>query len=315
MRALILGAAGFVGQYLYRHIADDLGWDVTVTKLENERLGFDADTRDLDILEKDAVLALVKDVMPDVIFHLAAQSSVALSWKRPDLTVDVNVKGSLNVLEALREYAQGVRIVLIGSGEEYGFVREDEVPVNEENPLRPGNLYALTKAAQTMAGQIYARAYGLDIVMVRAFNHIGPGQAPIFVVSDFCRQIAQMEAGRREATLRVGNLGAKRDFTDVRDVVRAYGLLAQKGVSGTIYNVGSGQAYGIDEVLAIALKKSLVPICVEVDPDRLRPSDVPILLADISKLRRDTGWEPEIPLDRSIDDTLAHWRRQIGLES
>jgi GDP-4-dehydro-6-deoxy-D-mannose reductase len=315
MKALIVGAGGFVGPHLCRHLRDDLGWCVWATKLPHERACADADAViDLDVTNADAVGEALGRARADVIFHLAAQSSVALSWENPGLTVDVNIKGTLNLLEALRAQANKTRAVLIGSGEEYGFVAPHEVPVGEQTPLRPGNPYALTKAAQTMAGQVYARAYGVDAVMVRAFNHIGPLQAPQFVVSDFCRQVAEMETGRRAPVLRVGNLTAERDFTDVRDVVRAYALLAARGAGGEVYNVGTGTAHSIQTVLDLILAQSAVAVRVEVDAARFRPADVPVLAADITKLRRDTGFAPAIPLSQSVADTLGYWREQIGRE-
>ena len=315
MKALIIGAAGFVGGHLYRHLKQELGWDVAVTKLPQERIGFaEKDVHDLDILADGAIEALLLRLRSDVIFHLAAQSSVALSWQNPDLTVDINIKGALHLLEALRKADKPVRTLLIGSGEEYGYVKENEVPVSEDNPLRPGNLYAMTKIAQAMTGQIYCRAYNLDIVMVRAFNHIGPGQAPLFVVSDFCKQVAEMELQKREPVMRVGNLMAQRDFTDVRDVVRAYGKLAQSGKSGEVYNVGSGKAHSIEQVLQTILNKSRVAVTVEQDPLKMRPSDVPILQADVAKLQADTDWKPVLSLEQSIEDTLAYWRRALEQE-
>ncbi len=315
MKALILGAAGFVGGHLYRHLSDDLGWDVAVTKLPQEKIGFaEKNVYDLDILATGAIEALLSEVCPEVIFHLAAQSSVALSWQKPDLTVDINIKGALHLLEALRVQKTPVRTLLIGSGEEYGYVQPNEVPVREDNPLRPGNLYAMTKIAQAMTGQIYCRAYNIDVVMVRAFNHIGPGQAPIFVVSDFCKQVAEMEFGKREPVMRVGNLLAQRDFTDVRDVVRAYGKLAQSGHKGEVYNVGSGMVYSIEQVLQTILKKSRVEVRVEQDPQKMRPSDVPILQADVTKLQKDTDWKSVLSLEQSVEDTLAYWRQTLEQE-
>lgn len=311
MRALIIGGAGFVGNHLIRHLRDDKKWDVAVTKMANERIDQqDISIYDLNILERDSVVILLKEVRPDVIFHLAAQSSVALSWKNPDLTVDVNIKGSIHVLDAVRELDYSPRILLIGSGEEYGYVRQNEIPIKEENPLRPGNLYAATKICQNMIGSIYARAYGMDIMMVRAFNHVGPNQAPLFVVADFCKQVADIEKGIQEPVIRVGNLCAKRDFTDVRDVVIAYGMLVEKGKAGETYNIGSGNALSIEEILNMILLHTKCEIVVEIDKERLRPADVPVIQADTDKIKRDTGWEPKITLNRTIQDTLEYWRKQ-----
>ena len=242
-RALIIGAAGFVGGYLAKHLKTAYGMEVSVTKLPHETLEIEgADVFDLDILKKEEIVSLLFKIRPDYIFHLAAQSSVGLSWKKPGLTVDINIKGSINVMDAVRELYYKPKILLIGSGEEYGHIREGETPITEGNMVRPGNIYAATKVCQNMIGNIYAKAYDMDIMMVRAFNHIGPTQAPMFVVADFCRQVAEIEKGLREPVMYVGNLSAERDFTDVRDVVRAYALLVQKGKAGETYNVGSGHA-------------------------------------------------------------------------
>lgn len=312
LKALVIGAAGFVGHYLLERLALD-GWKLCATKMPGEVLESGvAQVVDLDILDPGAVEQLLKEVQPDAIFHLAAQSSVAVSWKRPELTVDVNVKGTVHVLEAVRSVGLSPRILLVGSGEEYGHVKAEEVPIGEDTVLRPGNLYAATKAAQNMIGAIYAQAYHMPIMMVRAFNHVGPNQSPQFVVADFCKQVAEIEAGKREPVLRVGNLSAKRDFSDVRDVVRAYSLLIHKGVGGETYNVGSGKAVAIQQLLDMILSMASVPVRVEVDPSKLRPVDVPVIEADTSKIRECTGWMPQISLDDTIRETLDYWRRNIG---
>lgn len=313
MKSLIIGGAGFVGAYLMRHLRDDLKQDVYVTKMQNEQITETGVTvLDLNILEKDNIVALLNGVQPDYIFHLAAQSSVGVSWKNPGLTVDVNVKGAVNVLDAIHEAAVNARILLIGSGEEYGHVRKGEIPITEENTPRPGNIYAATKACQNMLGCIYAEAYDMDVMMVRAFNHIGPNQAPLFVVADFCKQVAEIEAGKREPVIKVGNLSAKRDFTDVRDVVRAYGLLVQKGVRGETYNIGSGHAIAIEDILQMILRNSSKEIEIKVDEAKLRPVDVPIIEADISKVQRCTEWQPEIDIEKTIRETLDYWRNYFN---
>lgn len=309
MKALIIGAAGFVGGYLADHLRNECGWSVCVTKMPQETCEIEGvEVYDLDILEKNAIEELFEIIAPDYIFHLAAQSSVAVSWKRPELTVDVNVKGCVNVLEAARELAKKPRILLVGSSEEYGPSLEEENPVTESQPLRPGNIYAATKACQGMLGSIYARAYQMDVMMVRAFNHIGPKQAPLFVVSDFCKQVAEIEKGIKEPVMYVGNLSAKRDFTDVRDIVRAYSALIQKGSAGETYNVGSGQAIAIQELLDEILRLSTKEIKVEIDPQKLRPVDVPIVEADVSKLVAETGWKRKYKLESALEDILGYWR-------
>ena len=311
-RALIIGAAGFVGSYLIDHIQKHCVWSIVVTKMPQETMACPGvDICDLDILAPEAIEWLLEEQRPDYIFHLAAQSSVAVSWKNPGLTVDVNVKGSLNVLDAVRKLDYKPRVLLIGSGEEYGHVRENEVPVREDNVLRPGNIYAATKACQNMVGAIYAQAYGMDVMMVRAFNHVGPNQSPIFVVADFCKQTAEIEAGLKEPVIKVGNLSARRDFSDVRDVVRAYVELMEKGKAGETYNVGSGNAVEIRKILDMILSRSKKEIRVEVEPSRMRPVDVPVIEADISKLKACTGWEQKITLEETIQDTLEYWRQKL----
>ncbi|WP_178550808.1 GDP-mannose 4,6-dehydratase [Frisingicoccus sp.] len=310
MKALIIGAAGFVGSYLIQHLSDTYDWEIHATKLSSET--FDAsDIRihDLDIMNTVEIEILLKKLRPDYIFHLAAQSSVALSWKNPALTVDINIKGTLNILDTIRNIpGYSPKILLIGSGEEYGYILPDETPINEQVIPRPGNIYAATKACQNMLGSIYSRAYGLHLIMVRAFNHIGPNQAPIFVVSDFCKQVAEIEAGIKPSVMRVGNLQAKRDFTDVRDVVRAYGLLIQKGQAGETYNIGSGHAIAIQELLDKILSLSEKNISVELDTARLRPADIPVIEADIQKIQQLTAWKPEISLNQTLLETLNYWR-------
>ena len=310
MKALIIGAAGFVGKYLLAHLSETYPWQLYATKLPQEDIQFDhATILDLNILEKEDILHTLKEIQPDYIFHLAAQSSVALSWKKPALTVDINIKGCLNLLDAIREADLSPKILLIGSGEEYGHISSENIPVSEGTLPRPGNIYAATKVCQNMIGSIYAQAYHMDVMLVRAFNHIGPGQASLFVVSDFCRQVAEIEKGLREPVIKVGNLAAKRDFTDVRDVVRAYVDLIQKGEPGETYNVGSGNAREIRAILDLIISMSEAAIQVEIDPNKLRPVDVPIIEADITKINQLTGWKPEIPLEQTIQETLDFWRK------
>lgn len=314
MKSLIIGGAGFVGAYLVRHLKNDLGQDVVVTKMPREQVKVDGvdmngiQVCDLDILQKESIVALFREIRPDYIYHLAAQSSVAVSWENPALTVDVNVKGGVNILEALRELEDKPRVLFIGSGEEYGHILPGETPIKEGNVPRPGNIYAATKVCQNMLAKIYADAYGLDVMMVRAFNHIGPNQLPLFVVADFCKQVAEIEAGNREPVIKVGNLSARRDFTDVRDVVRAYALLMESGRAGETYNIGSGHAIAIEDLLRCILDNSSVDIRVEVDSEKLRPVDVPIIEADTTKIYKETGWKPEIPLEQTIRETLDFWR-------
>ncbi len=312
-KALVIGAAGFVGGYLLDCLKDEFGMEVYGTKIVSQTYAREgAKIFDLDILDKGAILELFNQVQPDYVFHLAAQSSVSVSWKNPQLTVDVNIKGSLNALEALREYGKNPRTILIGSGEEYGVSGADKGAIGEETLPKPVNIYAATKACQNMLGAIYAKAYGLDVLSVRAFNHIGPGQADTFVVSDFCKQVAEIEAGKKEPVIYVGNLEALRDFTDVRDVVRAYALLSQSGRAGQTYNVGSGSAVKIKTLLDKILSRSTVKIEARVDQSKMRPVDTPKIEADISKIKTEIGWQPKLSVDDTIADVLDWWRKRVG---
>lgn len=311
MKALIIGGAGFVGGYLIRELKA-AGQEVFATCLENETIAESCIVRTLDILDRNALPPLIEEIQPDVIYHLAAQSSVAVSWKKPQLTADINVIGTINVLEAVKNSGKkDIRLLLIGSGEEYGFIRPDACPLSEDEPLNPGNIYAATKACQGMLGEIYARAYNMDIVMARAFNHSGPQQLPAFVISDFCRQIAVIEKSDAPAVISVGNLSARRDFTDVRDVVRAYRLLGEKGISSRTYNVGRGKAVEIQYILDTALGFSSADIEVKQDPARMRASDIPVIEPDVSRIYEDTGWKAEISMEKTIEDTLNYWRNAL----
>jgi GDP-4-dehydro-6-deoxy-D-mannose reductase len=309
MKALIIGGGGFVGPYLVRELVQNQGMEVDVTKTEKEEVNLpNVTVHNLDILDIAQIAELLNRLKPDYIFHLAAQSSVAYSWKNPGLTIDVNIKGCANLLDAVKDLDYKPRVLLIGSGEEYGHIKDGECPIVEDNVLRPGNIYAATKSCQNMLGRIYALGYGLDIMMVRAFNHIGPNQTPTFVVADFCKQVADIEKGLAEPIIYVGNLSAKRDFTDVRDVVRAYGLLVQGGVSGETYNVGTGHAIAIQEILDMIVGMSSAKISVRVDENKLRPVDVPIIEPDITKIKNTVGWTPRIKLETTLQETLNYWR-------
>lgn len=311
MKVLVIGAGGFVGHYLIEEIAKS-DVDIVATKLSFEKLKSDRATiTDLDITDSEAVFSVFEEVRPDLVYHLAAQSSAALSWKKPQLTFNVNVIGVLNILEAIRALSLKTRLLLIGSGEEYGYVSPEDIPIKETTKVNPANIYAVSKLTQNMLGNLYVKAYDMDIISVRAFNHIGPMQADIFVASDFSKQVAMIEKGLKEPVIRVGNLNAVRDFTDVRDVVRAYTLIMQKGVKGKTYNVGGGTVCKISELLDKILKHSKAQITVEVDKERLRPIDTPEISADISLLKNDTGFVPEYTLDETLLDTLNYWRKHI----
>jgi GDP-4-dehydro-6-deoxy-D-mannose reductase len=222
-----------------------------------------------------------------------------------------NLRGQLNVLLAAIALGTHPRILAVGSADEYGIVNTSELPIKETNPLRPNSPYAVSKVAQDMLGYQYYASHRLPVVRVRPFNHIGPGQSPAFVTSDFAKQIAEAEAGLREPLIHVGNLDARRDFSDVRDIVRAYYLAISQGEPGEVYNLGAERSCSIREVLDILLALSTTPVRVKQDPERLRPSDVPEIVSDCSKFRSLTGWRAEIPLEQSLSAILDSWRQHV----
>ncbi len=318
MRVLITGITGFAGSHLADYILANHS-DVEVfgtirwrSRRENichieEKIGlFEADLKDIVSLEK-----CLAEIKPDRIFHLGAQSYVPFSWNCPVETFTINSIGQINLFEAILSLKLSPKIQVAGSSEEYGFVYPDEVPMKETNPLRPLSPYAVSKVAQDLLGWQYFKSYGLRIVRTRGFNHTGPRRGEVFICSTFAKQIAEIEKGKRDPLIYVGNLEAKRDFTDVRDIAHAYWLCLEKGEEGEVYNIGTGKAYAMKEVLDILLSLSKVNVEIEVDPLRLRPSDVPILLSDCTKFVNLTGWKPKIPFRDSLQDLLNYWRERV----
>lgn len=268
-----------------------------------------------DLREPHAVRVLLDEVRPDSIFHLAAQAAVPASYEDPWETLETNVRSQLNVLEAVRRAVRAVTVLVVGSSEEYGAPAPDELPQTEASLLRPGTPYAVSKVAQDLMGLQYHLSYGMSVVRVRPFNHTGPGQSDRFVVPAFAAQIARIEAGHQEPVLRVGNLEALRDFSDVRDIVRAYHLALTQGEPGEVYNLASGRPRAIRELLDVLLRYSSAAIRVEPDPARTRPLDVLVAYGSAEKFRQRTGWEPRIPLDQTLQDTLDYWRAQVRAAS
>lgn len=265
-----------------------------------------------DLQDADSVRAAVERVRPSYIFNLAALTSVKESLAQPGATILNNIAGTLNLLEAVREYGKDApRTLIVGSSEEYGHVHPEDIPVDEATDLRPENPYAVSKIATDMLGFQYQIAYQLPLIRVRPFNHIGPGQSDRFVTGSFAKQIAEIEAGKQEPVVRVGNLSAQRDFTDVRDMVQAYHLAITKGAPGEVYNLGSDKPASIQHVLDTLLSLCKVRVRVELDTSRLRPADVPLIVCDSRKFRDLTGWRPTIPLHRTLSDILDYWRSKL----
>ncbi|HUW69824.1 MAG TPA: GDP-mannose 4,6-dehydratase [bacterium] len=312
MRVLIVGASGFVGKHLIDNLLAD-GHDVHACGVE-PALSIPAvppghQHSGIDLLDSGSLRRLLEAARPEWIVHLAAQSSVARSWENPVPTMRINIEGTINLLDAVRHLEMRPRILLVGSSEEYGKVEEAENPIAETRHPAPMNPYAVSKYAQEQLGILYAKAYGMDIILTRSFNHFGPGQGRGFVVPDFCAQIVDIERGLSEPVIRVGNLDVYRDFTDVRDVVDAYRALLHKGVSGEVYNVGSGNDYCIRQILVDLLHLSLKKISYEVSPDKMRPVENIRIQADIGKINTSTGWIPKIGIDATLRDSLDYSRK------
>lgn len=309
-KIFITGINGFVGKHLTKEYLEDEIFGL-VKDSTGENLDGNTKTFQGDILDSEGIKKIVGEVRPDIIFHLAALTSPAESLKSPVETINNNVNGQLNILEAVRSLEIDCRMLVVSSAEVYGNVADENIPTAENAPLLPNTPYGVSKATQDLLGYQYYESYGLENIRVRPFNHIGPGQAPIFVVSAFAKQIAMIEKGQQEKVIKVGNLTPRRDFTDVRDVVKAYKLLMEKGKFGEVYNIGSGKSYEISEILNILMSFSTEKIEIVEDESLLRKVDVKELQCDFTKLKNDTGWEPEIPIEKSLKDTLDYWRNII----
>jgi GDP-4-dehydro-6-deoxy-D-mannose reductase len=317
LRALITGSAGFVGSHLCEYLVQETDWEiwsVCFHSCSTEHLDPIRDRITLfqgDLMDNDWVDQVVASVRPEVVFHLAALSSAASSFVDPARTLSNNILAQVHLFQAILQARVDPIVLVVGSGEEYGMVKPEEIPVNEDTPLRPANPYAVSKVAQDLLALQFFFSHGLRTVRVRPFNHIGPRQAPGFVTVDFARQVAEIEAGQRPALVQVGNLNARRDFTDVRDVVRAYYLAVTQGKPGEVYNIGSGKAHSIEDILQKLVGLIEIPVKVEVDPKRLRPIDVPVIACDCTRFREHTGWEPDIPIEQSLQDILNYWRDRV----
>jgi GDP-4-dehydro-6-deoxy-D-mannose reductase len=316
MRSLITGVGGFAGQHLAAWLLGhgEAVWGVARGEVRwhvdaAQRAGrFELLTADLT-READATRA-VEAAAPNRIYHLAAQSSVGESFVDPLGILQNNVGSLVHLLEAVRSVVPRARVLVVSSSKVYGRTSR-EAAIDEGVELRPESPYAVSKAAVDLFAYQYRAAYGLDVVRVRPFNHIGPGQSERFVASNFARQIAEIERGDRPPVIEVGNLDARRDFTDVRDIVRAYELALLKGESGAVYNIGRGSAVSIQQLLETMLRLSRVTIEIRVDPTRLRQIDAPLQVCDARRFRERTHWEARIPIDQTLEDILDYWRARV----
>ncbi|MEO8276534.1 MAG: GDP-mannose 4,6-dehydratase [Thermoanaerobaculia bacterium] len=318
-RVLITGITGFAGSHLAEHIlADRPGVEVFGTyRWRSRRENIEGIESKIQLIECDlsdmtAVRNALQTSRPDAIYHLAAQSFVPSSWVSPLQTLTDNISGQTNIFEAVRSLKLDPAIQIACSSEEYGLVLPNEVPIRETNPLRPLSPYAVSKVTQDFLAYQYFMSYGIRAIRTRGFNHTGPRRGEVFVTSNFAKQVATIEAGKAAPVIKVGNLDAVRDFTDVRDMVRGYVLATEKGKPGEVYNLASGKAITIRAMLDKLIALAKVEVKVETDPARLRPSDVEVLIGDYSKFHADTGWEPRIPFDQTLSDLLNYWRQRLA---
>ncbi len=318
MRALITGINGFVGGHLAEHLLALGEWDLyglaRTPELVLPQLRGAVQLVCADLSNPAQTAAAIARVQPQVIFHLAGQPFVPESFRDPATTLTTNVLATLYILLALIDQRLSTRVLVVGTNEEYGQVRPEDMPLDENVPLRPTSPYGVSKVAQSMLALQYHLSHKLDVVRVRPFTHIGPRQNDRFVSAALARQIARIEHGLQPPIVQVGNLGAQRDFTDVRDIVNAYTMVVQHGVSGEVYNVGSGRALPIRTLLELLLAASTAQVEVRLNPELMRPIDVPLVVCNANRLRSCTGWEPRIPLEQTLADILDYWRERVAAE-
>lgn len=316
-RVLITGVSGFAGSHLAEHLANTKKYKIYGTYLSDQSLSNIISVKDkvnltkIDLSKEKDVFKLIREIEPDIIFHLAALSAPFDSFKNPAWTINNNVSVEINILEAVRRLNSITKILVVSSGDIYGRVLEKEIPIDETTPLRPNSSYAVSKIAQDFLGLQYYISYNIPVIRVRPFNHIGPRQSPSFVVSSFAKKIIEIEKGLKKPILEVGNLDTIRDFTDARDIVEAYDLIIDKGIAGEVYNIGSGIGYKISEILDRLISISGVKLKIIVDKNLFRPSDIPKLICNNKKFRGVTGWVPKILIEKTLQDTLDYWRNII----
>lgn len=306
-KVLIFGCGGFVGKYLTDEFTSN-GYEVTGSDI---RVPDWADDQFIscDLLSAEAVKAVISKVMPDIIVNLAAISSVGQSWKMPQLTISVNVNGSLNILQAVGscyDKDNMPKVMFIGSSEEYA---PASAPVSETSPLDSNSPYGISKMTQESFAALYGREFGIDVYLVRAFNHTGVGQADTFVLPSWCKQAAEIDKSGKPGVMNVGNLKVRRDFSDVRDIVRAYRLIVEKGQPGKAYNVGSGVAHSLEDMLKTITSLSSQEITINVDPARIRPTDTPVICCDNSLIKAELGWAPEHDIFDTLKEMYENYRK------
>lgn len=318
MKILITGIAGFAGSHLTQYLGKQHNVEVVGLDLNPPRPDFTALLGDAtpvvhccDLADSEALSSIMAEEKPDAVVHLAAMAQVAGAWENAPRILATNVINTQVLMQNVHESSPDARILLVSSSEVYGHVKPQEMPLTESSPLRPNNPYSVSKVSQEFVGSQYHAAFDMNVVIARPFNHIGPRQVGNFVVPSFARQIAEIEAGLRDPVLKVGNLESMRDFTDVRDIVRAYYLLLMKGEAGERYNVASGSSHAISEILMMLLELSTADPKVENIPELMRPSDTPIVKGDCSKLKTLGEWQPRVPLKQSLEDALDFWRQQV----
>ena len=306
MKVLITGIDGFVAGYLSEYLLKN-DYDVYGTTIKESYKNARIKILKMNLLDVENVNNVIKNISPDMIFHLAGQSAVGLSWQKPVLTIDVNVNGTLNLLEAVKNSNVNSKILIVGSSDQYGIIKPENCPIKETQPQIPQSPYGISKKTQEEIGKLYVKAYNMNIIFVRAFNHIGARQSENLVVPDFASKIVNIEKGANPV-LKVGNLDTLRDFTDVRDIVRGYVMLLENGKIGESYNIGSGNVVKVKDILEKLVSLSNKEIKIEIDKEKFRPVDVPIVQCDNAKIRKDTEWIPEISIDETLKDVLEYWR-------
>jgi GDP-4-dehydro-6-deoxy-D-mannose reductase len=310
---LVTGATGFAGSHLIDHLLETesqvAAWGHVRTAQPHLLTDSRTEWHSIDVLDRQSVARALADLQPSVIYHCAGIAHVGESWSKPLRALSVNVLGTHHVLEGVRAAGLRCPVLIVGSALVY---RPSTKCLREDDPIGPSDPYGVSKLAQEMLG---AHTTAAPVFIVRPFNHAGPRQASNYVTSSFAKQVAEIEAGLHEPVLRVGNLDSQRDITDVRDTVRAYRLVVAQGAPGRPYNVCSGRAYRIRDILDTVIARSRIPIRIELDPERLRPSDNPIIVGDRTRIGLEAGWEPEIPIEQTLDDLLEYWRAQTARQS